>query len=220
MIPGADPLELEGGLPLRLARSVAAEARRTCDQNPSNTHGPQHWARVAAAGEWIARRLPAPDPPRPGAHRPLPSPLLLCALELFALSHDCFRKGTGRNLGHGERAAAWLLEQFRPHSPELLLAAEACRRHQLMPERLRGPIPVPLTVRVCLDANRLDMCRPGVELPIDVLDLFTQPPRSPGSIERARAYAAGRARWWLERWGFFCMPPRRGRPPGVALEDQ
>jgi len=142
----------------------------------------------------------------------------LCALELFALAHDCCRTGTGRNVGHGDRAAAWLLAQFGPQSHELLLAAEACRCHQLMPEHLRGPIPVPLTVRVCLDANRLDMCRPGVELPIDVLDLFTQPPRQPAGIEGARAYAAGRARWWLERWGFFYMPPRRGRPPGVALE--
>jgi hypothetical protein len=209
--PAAGPLELEAGLPLRVARAVAAEARRAYQLGENSAHGPDHWARVAAAGEWIARRLPTPAPPRPG---------VLAGLELFALAHDCLRTGNGRNPGHGAAAGRWLLEQFGSRAPEgLLHAAKACRDHQLMPEDLGGPIPVPLTVRVCLDANQLDMDRPGVGLPIDLLDLITQPPRQPGGIERARAYAAGRFRWWLERWGFFVLTPRRGRPPGLRLEQ-
>ena len=211
MIQEAGPLELEGGLPLRVARAVAAEARRAYRLGENGAHGPDHWARVAAAGEWIARRLPGPPLARPG---------LLAGLELFALAHDCLRTGHGRNPGHGAAAGRWLLDQFGPRAPDgLIQAAEACRDHQLMSEELIGPIPVPLTVRVCLDSNHLDMARPGVGLPIDLLDLFTQPPRQPGGIERARAYAAGRARWWLERWGFFVLTPRRGRPPGMCLEQ-
>jgi hypothetical protein len=219
MSTGAGALELEDGLPLRIARAVAAEARRSYRLGAGSAHGPDHWARVAAAGEWIARRLPGPEPTARDARRPLPCPGLLAALELFALAHDCCRTGHGRNLGHGSAAGEWLLAQFGAHPPEgLIRAAEACRDHQRLPEDLRSPVPVPLPVRLCLDANRLDMDRPGVYLPIDVLDLFTQPPRQPGGIERARVYAAGRSRWWLERWGFFALPARTGRPPGLRLE--
>ncbi len=211
MIADVAALELADGLPLRTARAIAAEARRAFVGGPAHPSGPDHWARVAAAGEWIVRRLGP-------AHADL-APAVLGAVELFALAHDCLRGAAGVDRAHGRSAAQWLIAQFGAAAPEgVRHAAAACAAHQHLPDDLGGPIPVPLSVRVCLDANRLDAARPGVGLPIVLVDLFTPPPRQPGGIERARAYAAGRHRWWLDRWGFFALPARCGRPP-IRQED-
>lgn len=105
-------------------------------------HGPGHWLRVAETALWLVERTPGADA------------RVAC---LFAVLHDAGRRADGRDPGHGERAAALVLQVgpgvlTRRETEEL---AGACRDHEL------GYVTTDPTVGVCWDADRLDLWRVG-----------------------------------------------------------
>ncbi|MBD3221632.1 hypothetical protein GF314_10355 [bacterium] len=104
-------------------------------------HGLSHWGRVLENGERLAAGAGAD----------------MRVVQLFAVFHDACRVNDGIDPGHGERGAG-LARAFRGEYFELDDAAmaeleTACIHHT------DGRTDGSLTVRVCYDADRLDLLR-------------------------------------------------------------
>ena len=165
-----------------LLRAIVAQYQGDRD----GVHGLAHWARVLENGERLARGL---DVDRR-------------VIALFAVFHDACRLNDGIDPGHGARAAE-LAREFRDRHFELDRAAldllvRACEEHT------DGQVEGPLTVRVCWDADRLDLLRCAIRPRPE--KLATDVARQPGVIAWASSRAADdretellRTRWrpWL-----------------------
>jgi uncharacterized protein len=109
-------------------------------------HGVTHWRRVSRNAHWIAEELrESPD-------------LEVC--DLFAYIHDSCRQTEVADAGHGDRAANLAFDlhgsYFDIGQDRLALLTEAITIHH---EQMQHP---DLTIKVCLDADRLDLGRIGV----------------------------------------------------------
>lgn len=109
-------------------------------------HGISHWRRVRRNAHWIAAEMrETPD-------------LEVC--DLFAFFHDSCRLTDDEDAGHCARAANLAFElhgsYFDIGEDRLALLTEAITIHN---EQIHHP---ELTVKVCLDADRLDLGRIGV----------------------------------------------------------
>jgi uncharacterized protein len=149
----------------------------------SGIHGIAHWARVLENGRRLWRATGA---------RPL-------VVELFAIFHDSRRINEGWDPGHGRRGAV-LARRLRATHIDLPdydfeLLIEACARHT------EGGTGGDITVRVCWDADRLDLERVGIRT--DPRRLCTTAAREPALLEWAARRAADRflPRALLEEWG-------------------
>ena len=109
-------------------------------------HGITHWRRVRRNAHWIAEEL-----------REIPD-LEVC--DLFAFIHDSCRQNENADSGHAARAANLAYDlhgsYFDIGEDRLALLTEAIIIHD---EQMHHP---ELTVKVCLDADRLDLGRIGV----------------------------------------------------------
>jgi uncharacterized protein len=139
----------------QLIRIVAAGSRLPA----TSVHGIAHWARVLENARRIA--------PRTGADPRV--------LELFAILHDSQRWSDGYDAEHGPRAAAFvrgLRADIDLDDESFAHLVEACDSHT------RGaPFEAPMTVLTCLDADRLDIPRVGMQIRPDLL--FTAAARDP-----------------------------------------
>jgi uncharacterized protein len=147
-------------------------------------HGPSHWLRVRANGLALAAMTTGAD---------------TGLIDLFALLHDSRRHSEGRDLGHGERAAAYVqqlvtdgLLRLVPDRLETLIAACAGHEH--------GQVSEHPTIGCCWDADRLELARLG-RRPIASL-LSTAAARDPAVQAEAwqrgserRFDSAGAAAW-------------------------
>jgi len=109
-------------------------------------HGISHWRRVRRNAHWIAEEMrESPD-------------LEVC--DLFAFIHDSCRQTEDADAGHGERAANLALDLhgsfFDIGQDRLALLTEAISIHQ---EQMHHP---EMTIKVCHDADRLDLGRIGI----------------------------------------------------------
>jgi uncharacterized protein len=149
----------------------------------SGIHGIAHWARVLENGRRLSEATGA---------RPL-------VVELFAVFHDSRRHNEGWDPGHGLRGAELARRLRAAHidlqDSDFELLVEACARHT------EGGTDGELTVRVCWDADRLDLERVGIRT--DPRRLCTAAARDPGLLGWARRRAADRflPRTVLEEWG-------------------
>jgi uncharacterized protein len=135
-------------------------------------HGVMHWARVLENGRRLA--------PSTGADPRV--------VELFSYFHDSCRLSDGRDPAHGPRAGE-LVHALRSaialDDSQFALLVEACDCHT------RGPLPgADVTVLTCLDADRLDIPRVGMNVKPDLL--FTPAARDGSTILWASRRAAGR----------------------------
>ncbi|MCG8473684.1 MAG: hypothetical protein MI742_17785 [Desulfobacterales bacterium] len=109
-------------------------------------HGLAHWARVLENGRILADRTGAD----------------LTVVELFAIFHDARRENESIDPKHGARGAQ-LARQFHNQGiftldeKRLTLLTQACETHT------DGTISGDLSVRVCWDADRLDLLRAGIQ---------------------------------------------------------
>ena len=122
-------------------------------------HGIHHLGRVLENGRRLA--------PLTGAN--------LRVVELFAIFHDACRVSDRLDHGHGPRAAELALSlrnEIDLDDEAFEMLARACECHT------RGPrFPCPETVLTCLDADRLDIPRVGMEVRTGLL--FTAAARNP-----------------------------------------
>jgi len=146
-------------------------------------HGVFHWARVMENGMRLAAEC--------GAR--------LDVVEYFALLHDSRRLDDGLDEYHGARAVQFA-SAFR--NPWIDLDEEGfVFLEQAMSRHTGGACDGNVTVQVCLDADRLDLERVGIQP--DPRWLCTPHAREPETI----AWASARARNGhvaveiLERWG-------------------
>lgn len=142
---------------------------------PHTDHGPAHWGRVAFHARAIAQ-----------AERV--DPLIPI---LFAWIHDSCRKDEGRDALHGDRASDFAsrlrLRGLLPLDPtELLLLQQALALHS------DGHTDAPDVVKVCWDADRLDLGRVGIR-PSPTL-LCTESARDERRIAQAFAWSQGGSR--------------------------
>ncbi|MGO9309829.1 MAG: hypothetical protein ACLQDL_12485, partial [Spirochaetia bacterium] len=140
--------------------------------NPEGVHGVPHWGRVLENGRRLA--------PETGAD--------IAVIEMFAIFHDSCRKSDGWDPDHGPRGAALAWRMRRRTGLDDLQIAElvsACEWHTRGPRVDAGP-----TVLTCLDSDRLDIPRVGME--IQPALLFTAAARDPRNLEWAAARAAAR----------------------------
>jgi uncharacterized protein len=110
----------------------------------SAIHGPEHWTRVERNGLFLCEHVPEADP---------------FVVRLFAACHDAARQNDGVDAEHGPRAAE-LVRQWRPRldAEQLERLIDAVFLHTTIRDpRDRSP-----TLRVCLDADRLDIARAGL----------------------------------------------------------
>lgn len=111
-----------------------------------SVHGPSHWIKVRRNGLYLAKHHGA-DPE---------------VVRLFAVFHDACRKNEYRDPEHGPRGAV-LAEAFRDaghfqlDDTRMALLLSACRIHN------GGPPQSEPTLAVCLDADRLDLGRVGIQ---------------------------------------------------------
>jgi uncharacterized protein len=137
--------------------------------NPLGIHGVTHWGRVLENGRRLA--------PATGAD--------LAVIEMFAIFHDSCRHSDGWDPGHGPRGAR-LAESVRAltglSDPQFLELIAACECHTSGPDASAG-----VTVRICLDADRLDIPRVGMRIKPELL--FNEAARAPETL----AWAADRA---------------------------
>lgn len=94
----------------------------------------------------------------------------------FSVFHDLFRENDYHDPEHGERAADFV-ESIYLHekviskkgtklAKQMLLLQFAIKNHDLNPKqysKIKNPIKTDKTVRVCIDADRLDLGRVGVQ---------------------------------------------------------
>lgn len=138
--------------------------------NPLGIHGVPHWGRVLENG----RRLCAVTGADPAV------------IEMFSLFHDSCRRSDSWDPDHGPRAAA-LARRFRKRlgldDVQFAELISACGGHTVGPGD-----DADITVLTCLDADRLDIPRVGMEIKPDLL--FTGAGRSPEMLSWAGARAA------------------------------
>ena len=151
-------------------------------------HGIVHWARVLENARRIA--------PRTGADPRV--------LELFAVLHDSRRERDGHDPDHGPRAAAFARElraEIDLDDEAFGWLLEACDSHT------RGaPFDAPITILTCLDADRLDIPRVGMQIRPDLL--FTAAARDPAVLTWAtdRAERKSRPSLLRDEWGWTDSP--------------
>ena len=138
-------------------------------------HGAGHWARVRHHGVALARAE--------GADERIPV--------LFSVIHDSQRWNDDRDPEHGARAAdyaSWLRERglFELDDTAFQLLQQACREHS------NGMTEADVSVRVCWDADRLDLGRVGFYP--DFRRLCTATARQSEVIEDAWNWSIGRPR--------------------------
>ena len=135
-------IEEQVGRDTGLARKIVQLFRPELD----GIHGVDHWLRVCSNGVRLAELT--------GADRSV--------IKWFALLHDSCRRVDGSDREHGPRAAAFA----REHRAEidlddaafgLLESAIACHTIGCSPT-------ADITVRTCLDADRLDIGRVGLRI--------------------------------------------------------
>ncbi len=129
---------------------------------PDGLHGPAHWARVLENGLRLAETVKVDRR----------------VLEAFAVLHDALRVCDGLDRDHGRRAAAlaWRLRRRLGLEPADIrrLQAALAGHDEAMPD------PGDDTVRVCWDAERLDLARLGIT-PRPTC-LYTEAARDRGTI--------------------------------------
>lgn len=131
-------------------------------------HGPAHWARVSQHALAVSRSLGI-DPLVP---------------YIFGLVHDSQRQDDGLDPEHGPRATAFVRERRDDlfgflADAEIDALAEACDRHS------DGETDGEPWVRVCFDADRLDLARVSIRPDPDYL--CTEYARRPEVIAAAMA---------------------------------
>ena len=103
-----------------------------------SAHGPDHWDRVRAYGEFLCTETGAD----------------LLVVRLFALLHDSQRESEGHDPQHGPRAAEYASGlDLGLDDLQLKRLTLACRDHE------RGYTSRDVTVGTCWDSDRLDLDR-------------------------------------------------------------
>ncbi len=110
-------------------------------------HGVSHWARVYWIGNQIARCYPEADTK---------------VISLFAFLHDLERHSDcGSDTEHGPRAAETIQEingsLINLDDKQLFEITEACNHHSFGPTDHES-----ISVKICWDADRLDLGRVGI----------------------------------------------------------
>lgn len=126
-------------------------------------HGLEHWVRVERNGLWLASRLAEEEE----------GEVDVLVVRLFAALHDCQRRDDGYDFHHGPRAADFILENRRSlpvAGDRLERLVTAVRTHTDGPTESDD-----LTIRVCHDADRLDLGRVMIRPSPDFLN--TEPAR-------------------------------------------
>ena len=108
-------------------------------------HGPSHWFTVRQNGLHLCQYHPADEE----------------VVRLFALFHDSCREDEYRDPEHGPRGAQLAIDfhqagHFHLDDPRMEILVTACRIHNGAPPQ-SDP-----TIGVCLDADRLDLPRVGI----------------------------------------------------------
>ncbi len=146
-------------------------AREQFALDPAGPHGESHWSSVSAVGRHIGEAEGA-DPE---------------VIDLFALFHDLCRVGDGVDRGHGHRAA-----ELARHCRGVLFDIDEDRFGTLWAalsgHDRREADHRDVTVRVCWDAERLELPRFGITPQPSLL--YTETARRPGTM----AWAAERCR--------------------------
>ena len=137
-------------------------------------HGAPHWARVRHHGLYLGQQLGAD----------------LQVVELFAFLHDSQRENEYTDHGHGKRASVYAAKLrdrgfFVMKDAAFELLVTACNGHS------DGGMDGDVTVRVCWDADRLDLGRVGIKP--DPRRLCTPPARDLAYIDKAW-------KWGLEQY--------------------
>jgi uncharacterized protein len=113
--------------------------------DPTHTHGLSHWARVLENGLKLAEHEGGDT-------------TVIC---LFAIFHDACRHNQTLDPGHGTRGAKLAETMLKGHPQvtdhQLKLLTQACREHT------SGKTLAELTVKICWDADRLDLARAGIK---------------------------------------------------------
>jgi uncharacterized protein len=106
-------------------------------------HGLDHWQRVERNALYLAQFNNADKK----------------VLSYFAYLHDVMRENDGRDLGHGPRAAAFIMkyrDSFPLSDNQFKQLKDACKGHTV------GQRPDCITINTCWDADRLDLGRVGI----------------------------------------------------------
>ena len=106
-------------------------------------HGLDHWKRVERNALYLAQFNNADKK----------------VLSYFAYLHDVMRENDGRDLGHGPRAAAFIMkyrDSFPLSDNQFKQLKNACKGHTV------GQRPDCITINTCWDADRLDLGRVGI----------------------------------------------------------
>jgi uncharacterized protein len=159
----------------------------------NGTHGIGHWARVLENG----RRLS----PVTGA--------AIRVVELFSILHDSQRHKEGSDPDHGPRAAEFahsLRSRIDLPDDEFSLLVEACACHT------RGAgANADVTVLTCLDSDRLDIPRVGMQIKTDLL--YTDAAKDPEILSWAGTRASRRTIPEIVHGEWFAfLPPSRDFP--------
>lgn len=158
-------------------------------------HGLDHWVRVERNGLWLAARLEEEG----GAG--LVDTLVV---RLFAALHDCQRRDDGYDLEHGPRAADFIRGLDLPLERERLeRLVTAVRTHTAGPTEIDD-----LTIRVCHDADRLDLGRVWIRPSADFLN--TEPARDLARRDAVQELDSHPAEVTLPEW--LRATPRWDRP--------
>jgi uncharacterized protein len=112
--------------------------------DPHGIHGIDHWTRVRENGLRLAASTGAD----------------VKVIAWFSLLHDCCRLSNGRDMDHGPRAAAYARQirgsiDLDDAAFELLVEAVECHTRGCSHS-------ADVTVKTCLDADRLDIGRVGI----------------------------------------------------------
>lgn len=125
--------------------TILRAARDQFRLNPVGEHGAAHWGRVAFHARELAR-LEGVDPTVP---------------LLFAWLHDCCRENEWEDPDHGPRAAAFV-GQLHENGQMPLDRRSLNLLQKAIAEHSEGYTTGPAVVRVCWDADRLDLGRVGI----------------------------------------------------------
>jgi uncharacterized protein len=125
--------------------SIVQAAKAKFELDMRGIHGPSHWGRVAWHGRQLAQMM----------HEP---PLMPA---LFGLLHDSCRSNEDDDAEHGARAENFVIElshqrEWPLDGPRTRLLRQACRDHS------EGFTTGPTLVKICWDADRLDLGRVGI----------------------------------------------------------
>ena len=126
--------------------AVLSEAKKVFALNSAWTqHGPRHWLQMEKNVIMLGAQTPGCD---------------MEVARLFALLHDCRRQNEGRDPEHGARAAEFTQKLY----DNGILGLDPGRLATLkfaMTHHNGGRVSGDPTIRVCWDADRLDLPRVG-----------------------------------------------------------